>query len=105
MPRQPTQSRLSEHDIELILGVLRYAWRKGWPVARVIEQRLTQNSTALEICIEDGDADGARTITAETKRILRLQQRFASWRAAEAAAVGSRIETPTTPHRDHAAKA
>ena len=97
MPRQPTQSRLSEHVIELIVSVVRWAWRDGRSVANVVQHRLTQNETALEICVEDGDADGARMITAETKQLLRLQQRFASWRADESAAAGSRIERPETP--------
>ena len=99
MPRQPTQSRLSEHDIELIVSVVHCAWRDNRSVAQVVQHWLTQNWAALDMCLEDGDADAVRMITAETRRIRRLQRRFASWRAAESPAAGSRVDRPATPHR------
>ena len=86
MRRDPTHTRLSKRDIELIIAVVDCAWRNDWPVAQVVEHRLTQNWVALSMCLEDGDADASRLITAETRRIRRLQRRFTSWRAADSAA-------------------
>ena len=83
MRRDPRHTHLSKRDIELIITVVDCAWRNDWPVTQVVEHRLTQNWTALGMCVEDGDADAFRMITAETKRLRRLQRRFASWRAAD----------------------
>ena len=85
MRRDPKRTHLSKRDIELIITVVDCAWRNDWPVAQVVEHRLTQNWTALSMCLEDGDADAFRMISAETRRIRRLQRKFASWRSADSA--------------------
>jgi hypothetical protein len=85
MATEHTQTPLSTRDIELVVSVLDCAWRNGWSVAEVIRHRLTQNEVALSMSLEDGDDDAYRMITAETRRIERLQRRFASWRAADSA--------------------
>ena len=91
MPKTDTQTRLSKRDIELIVGVVVRAYYEGRTVAEIVEHRLVQNETALSMCEppkRSARAKGRkaaipdpeyRLITAETRRILRLRQRFASW--------------------------
>jgi hypothetical protein len=112
MPKQRTHARLSKRDIELIVGVVYRAGREGWTVAEVVRHRLRQNETALRMCMEeDADEQHAapqeardltyRLIASETRRILRLQRRFASWRSAEFAAPCSQTRDPGPASRPH----
>ena len=49
MRNEPTQTRLSKRDIELIVDVVDRAWRDGWTVARVVRHQLRQNETGPEL--------------------------------------------------------
>ncbi len=105
MRRKPAHKLLSKPDVDLIIAVLDCAWRNDWPVARVVNHRLTQNAVALSMCIEDGDDDEYVVVSAETRRLVRLQRRFASWRRERSARPRSGHHRPRPSHHRYAAKA
>ena len=83
MPKERTHTRLSKRDLELIVAVVVSAHRRGWTVAEVVRQRLVQNETVLSMC---GEPDPEYVlISSETRRLLRLRRRFASWQSARPA--------------------
>lgn len=94
MMRCRTKPRLTKHDVDLIVQVLDWAWRRGMTVAETVRERLAENEFDLRGYRRELRS-GPRDSTAEmleivcerleedSRRIRRLRSMFASWRMDE----------------------